>query len=448
MLNRPDIKTQNILRELKESDCQKVKVAITDLDGILRSKYLEKEKFINSTENGFGFCNMIFAWDSNSVDSGYLDALAKIDLQTYRRTPWEKEIPFFLCDFEDTRGNLLPICSRQLLKKTIQKANQKGYDAQFAFEFEWFNFKESPKSIAEKNYSSPDAISPGMFGYSILRSSVNQPFLNTLLDELKLFNVPLEGLHTEIAPGVLEASLAATDALEAADRATLFKSAAKEIAYRFGILPSFMAKWNSQLPGCSGHIHQSLWDNNSNRNLFYSENDSFKMSSILKNYLAGQLLCLPEILPMFAPTVNSYKRLVDGFWAPTHATWSIDNRTSAFRVIPSSSQLTRIEGRVPGADANPYLVIAASLASGLYGIEKNLELHESSLNKTFCHEHKPRKLPRNLFEATLQMSNSQIARDLFGEEFVDHFVKTRIWEWEQFQESVTQWELQRYFEAI
>jgi glutamine synthetase len=209
-----------------------------------------------------------------------------------------------------------------------------------------------------------------------------------------------------------------------------------------------MAKWNAQLPGCSGHSHQSLWDSSGKNNLFYDEKDPHRMSAVFKSYVAGQLRCLPEILPFFAPNVNSYKRLVDGYWAPTKPTWGIDNRTVACRIIPGSPKSTRLETRVPGSDVNPYLAVAACIAAGLYGIEKNLELKAKPVTGSAYRDSSTERLPRNLFEATQKLSESRIARELFGENFVDHFVKTRLWEWRQFQDSVTSWELQRYFEII
>jgi glutamine synthetase len=209
-----------------------------------------------------------------------------------------------------------------------------------------------------------------------------------------------------------------------------------------------MAKWNAQLPGCSGHSHQSLWDLSRKNNLFYDEKDPHKMSALFKSYVAGQLKLLPEILPFFAPTVNSYKRLVDGYWAPTKPTWGIDNRTVACRIIPGSSKSTRLETRVPGSDVNPYLALAACIGAGLYGIEKNLELKSKPITGSAYHDTSTERLPRTLQEATLKLSESRIAREILGENFVDHFVKTRLWEWRQFQDSVTNWELQRYFEII
>jgi glutamine synthetase len=265
---------------------------------------------------------------------------------------------------------------------------------------------------------------------------------------LSNFNVPLEGLHAETGDGVYEAAIDYADILEAADRAVLFKTSVKEIAYQHGLMATFMAKWNSNLPGCSGHIHQSLWDAAGNINLFYDAGDALNMSSLLKHYIAGQLYCLPHILPMYAPNINSYKRYVEGAWAATSVSWGNENRTAALRVINNSHISTRLETRVPGADANPYLSLSASLASGLYGIKHKLPLTQPATKGNEYQNSGNQKFHKTLNEATDAMKSSPIARELFGDTFVDHFIKTREWEWRQFIQKVTDWELKRYFEII
>jgi glutamine synthetase len=295
-----------------------------------------------------------------------------------------------------------------------------------------------------------------MFGYSILRSTFRNDFMNDLFELLAKFDVPVEGLHTETGPGVYEAAILYTKVSEAADRATLFKTAVKEIAYKHNIIATFMAKWNEHLPGCSGHVHQSLWDIKNEKNLFYDKGDENKMNALMKNYLAGQLYCLPQILPMYAPTINSFKRLVEGAWAPTTLTWGIDNRTVALRVLTGSKKSARLETRVVGSDTNPYLAMAACLASGLYGIKNKLELKQPPTTGNGYRDTKNGVLPRDLQEATAKMKGSSVAKELFGEKFVEHFTLTREWEWRQFEKdvpdteskAVTDWELKRYFEII
>ena len=314
-------------------------------------------------------------------------------------------------------------------------------------EFEFFNFLESAASAHEKQFTNLTPLTPGMFGYSLLRASQNQPFFSAMMDELPAFGVPLEGLHTETGPGVLEAALAVSDALTAADRGVLFKAAVKEIAHRFGILPTFMAKISPELPGCSGHIHHSLWRTDGSGNAFYDRESPDGFSDTFKHFIAGQLHCLPQFLPLLAPTINSYKRLVEGMWAPTRMTWSSDNRTSALRAIGGSPKSTRLETRVSGADMNPYLALAGLLAAGLYGIKNKLAAPDPV--KGNAYEVKDVAiLPRNLEEAAQVMLKSEVARALFGEVFVEHMAQSRIWEWRQFSQAVTNWELQRYFEII
>ena len=267
--------------------------------------------------------------------TGYPDCPAKLDLSTFRKIPWEDDLPFFLGELMG-RMEIPQMCPRQLLKKILQSAENDGYSPVFSQEFEWFNFAETPQSIQDKSLKDYKLLTPGMFGYSILRTSLKNDYFTDLFEELRKFNIPLEGLHTETGPGTYEAAIVYSGLPEAADRAVLFKTAVKEIAYKHGIMATFMAKINENLPGCGGHVHQSLWDKNSKKNLFHDEKDRMGMSDLMKNYMAGQLFCLPYILPMFAPTINSYKRLVEGAWAPTTITWGIDNRTVALRVLCGS----------------------------------------------------------------------------------------------------------------
>jgi glutamine synthetase len=451
-----------VLEEIRRAAVQKVKVAVTDVDGVLRGKYIHKDKFLSAAESGFGFCNVIFGWDSSDVcydnadytgwHTGYPDALARIDLTTLRRLPWEDGAPFFLADFVDAQGAPLGVCPRQLLKRVLGRGEARGASPRAGVEYEWFNFRETPQSLAEKGHSSPQPLTPGMFGYSLLRMGQSRAFFAALFDDLAAFGVPLEGLHTETGPGVLEAAILYADALEAADRGVLFKTAVKEIAQRFGIMPTFMARWNAQLPGCGCHLHQSVWEGGGEagaaRNLFDDERDPLRMSAAFKSYLAGMMRALPDLLPFFAPTVNSYKRLVEGYWAPTRVTWGVDNRTVAFRVIPGGPKSTRVEVRVPGADINAYLAMAASVAAGLWGMEQKLPLDLPPVIGSGYQDEKAVKLPRTLQEATDRLERSALARELLGAPFVEHFVRTREWEWRQAQQAVTDWELKRYFEII
>ncbi len=450
--------SKETLDYVKSHPSGKVKIAFTDIDGILRGKYISVEKFLSIAESSTGFCDVIFGWDvgDHAYDNarytgwhtGYPDAPATIDASTFRKIPWEGGVPFFLGEFTDANGNPCHVCPRQLLRKVLQDATNAGFTPSFSQEFEWYNFAETPQSANDKSFRNLVPLTPGMFGYSILRSSLNNAFFSDLFDLLKQFNVPLEGLHTETGPGTYEAAIVHGGILEAADRAVLFKTAVKEIAYKHGILATFMAKINEQLPGCGGHVHQSLWDKHSNKNIFFNESNEWKMSEVMQQYVAGQLHCLPHILPMFAPTINSYKRLVEGAWAPTTLTWGLDNRTTALRVLNGSAKSCRLETRVIGADANPYLAMAAALASGLYGIKNKMKLLQSPTTGNGYFQKANGILPSTLQEATEMMKKSGIAKEILGEEFVEHFTQTREWEWRQHLKAVTDWEYRRYFEII
>lgn len=434
----------------------KVKVAVSDVDGILRGKYLHRSKFLSAAEGGFGFCDVVLGWDMHDVcydntlltgwHKGYPDAQVRLDLATARKVPWDGDVPFFLGEFVAADGSPHPLCPRQTLKRVLARAAKLGFQPMCGLEFEWFNFAENPRSWADKRGVDPTPLTPGMFGYSLLRINHSREYFNALMDELGAFRVPLEGLHTETGPGVYEAAIVFSDALEAADRGILFKTGTKEIAARFGIMPSFMAKWNQQYPGCSGHVHQSLSDGS--RNLFHDPKGRHGMSAVFESYLAGQLAVALEFAPMFWPTVNSYKRLVDGFWAPVKPTWGIDNRTASFRVIPGSPKSTRLETRCPGADVNPYLAVAALVAAGMHGVEKGLELTTPPITGTNEGAENIPRAPRSLAATTEVFRNSEVARDWLGDDFVEHFARTRDFEWRQWQDAVTDWELRRYFEII
>ena len=240
------------LEAVRESGSGKVKVACSDIDGVLRGKYLHLDKFFGAVESGFGFCDVVFGWDSSDTcydnttltgwHHGFPDALARIDLDTRRSVPWDNGVPFFLGEFINADGTPSPICPRQTLKRVLKRAEKLGVKPMCGVEFEWFNFAETPQSWAAKKGVDPQPITPGMFGYSLLRMNHKREYFNALMDEMLAFGVPIEGLHTETGPGVYEAALLFSHALEAADRAILFKTGAKKISTRFSMMPSFIAK--------------------------------------------------------------------------------------------------------------------------------------------------------------------------------------------------------------
>ncbi|HCS22327.1 MAG TPA: glutamine synthetase [Alphaproteobacteria bacterium] len=446
----------DIKKGLRQQKVEYVKVGAFDIDGILRGKYMAVDKFISALDSGFGFCDVVFGWDSNDqlYDSAtftgwhtaYPDAAARVVTQSVRALPFENNVPFFIAEFA---GKAETVCPRNLLKRVLKRADDMGYGVTAACEFEFFVFEETPHSVREKGYRGLKPITPGYFGYSVLRNSVHADFYHELLNMCKDMNIPIEGLHTETGPGVLEAALLYADALEAADRAALFKTFTKVLAQKRGWMATFMAKWSNDWPGQSGHIHLSLQDKKTGKPVFHDAKKKHNMSDKMRWFVGGQQALMPEVLAMVASTVNSYSRLVPGFWAPTSATWGVENRTTALRVIPGSEKSQRVEYRIAAADINPYIALAASIGSGLWGIENKIEPTEivtgNAYDQTF-----PEKLslPQTLTEAAGRLRKSKAANELFGKDFVTHYAQSREWEEREFRKNITSWELSRYFEII
>lgn len=452
-----DAKT--LRKEFEQRGLKKVKVGGFDVDGVLRGKYISLDKFWSAAESGFGFCDVIFGWDVADAlyeqatltgwHTGYPDAVAKIDLNTFRVLPLEPDTAHFLVDFYLPDGRPHPACPRNLLKRVIERANRTGYLARFGAEFEFWLFRESVQTLHQKSFRDLETLSPGMFGYSWIREAQQAPLAHDILETLAAYRVPVEGLHTETGPGVWEAALHYTDALEAADQAALFKTTMKQLCARHGIAVTFMAKWSDSLPGSSGHLHQSLWSLEGTKNVFSEEAASDGLSDIARKYVAGQVHRMAELTALHAPFVNSYKRYVPGMWAPMTATWGIDNRTCSVRVLSGEKPAaTRVEYRQTAADINPYIAIATCLGAGLHGIEQKLELPPATEADATAANIKADRLPDALPKAIELLRNSRHAKDILGAEFIEHYCQTRDWEVRQFAKSVTDWELRRYFETV
>jgi glutamine synthetase len=345
-------------------------------------------------------------------------------------------------------GHAEEVCPRATLRRVLERAATMGYVASAAAEYEFFVFNETPASVREKGYRTLSNLTPGMFGYSMLRSAVHAELYQALLQLAIDMRMPIEGLHTETGPGVIEAALHYTEALEAADRAALFKTFVKVLAQRRGLMATFMAKWSQQLPGQSGHLHVSLARQDGS-SAFFDQSSAHTMSQEMRWFVGGQQALMPELLAMVASTVNSYTRLVPGFWAPTAATWGVENRTCALRVIQGGAKSQRVEYRIAAADINPYLAIAVAIGSGLWGIEHRVEPDEPITGNAYDRKlPAKRQLPRTLSEAAQRLAQSKPAQALFGGPFVAHFAASREWEEREFRRAVTDWELARYFEII
>ncbi|GAB1312495.1 hypothetical protein MFIFM68171_02705 [Madurella fahalii] len=466
------------------SDDNSVKLAGVDVDGILRGKLVSKKKFLSIATEGFGFCSVIFGWDMHDMtyirelkvsnkENGYRDIIAVPDLSSFRRIPWENNCPFFLVSFYDPDTmQPVPPCPRGLLATQLAKLEAEGLGAMAGAEYEFYQFRTPSASSVSSSSSAaaflkentPQALPPlteGMFGYSLTRPVLNQEYYYEVFNACEAFKCNIEGWHTESGPGVYEAALEFGEIRQMADRASLFKYVVKSVATKYGITPCFMAKPRQGLPGNSGHMHVSLVDKNGKNLLFRDEPDPdppypdvASLSDLGRHFLAGILEGLPDVMPMVAPTINSYKRLVENFWAPVTVSWGLEHRAASIRLIaPPTSKpgATRFEIRVPGADANPHYVLAAVLALGWRGVEKRLQIPCPPLGKgedVGGSTDVGIRLAKNLREANNRfMSVDSVAREVFGDDFVEHYGGTRDHETRLWDEAVTDWEMRRYIET-
>lgn len=507
-------KLEEIRQALAADSC--VKVAGIDCDGVLRGKIMAKDKFLSGALGGFGMSSAIFEWDMHDVlystqgqiTNTYSDFLARPDLQSYRRIPWEDNIPFFLLSFSTSAGKSVKADGRSLLHDTCQDLRSLGYSAMAGSkppfcccslvdcfislvyaclhtilaevawilanpdiaELEFTNFqtpsqdgyqsKDDKRDIATFLSShAPSTLRPltgGMFGYSISRQAMNKKYFYDIFNMSSRFDCNLEAWHTESGPGVFEAAIKVTDVEAAADRVSLFKLLAKSVAMEHQITPCFMAKPVFGLPGNSGHIHISFVDRDGTNVFARTEHDDrakwpdiADLSDIGRQFLAGLLEALPDIMPLLAPTINSFKRLVENYWAPVHVSWGLEDRLSSIRLIAppvSSPQATRFEVRVPGADLQPHYAMSAILAAGMRGIKEQLEI---PVPPTALRDDEPARLPSTLAQAVaLFKAESSKARLILGDEFVDFFAASREHELSVWNESVTDWEVKRYIETV
>ena len=446
------------MQKYRASGAKQALIGLSDIDGVLRGKFVDLHKLESLMEKGGGFCDCVFGWDVNDQlydngrytgwHTGFPDADYRLITATERMLP-DRDVPYFLGEFVGQGGTEHALCPRSLLRRTVERLADHGLTVKAGFEYEFFVFNEDPETVRAKQYRDLRPLTPGNFGYSVLRTAAKAEMFTGLMDYCREFGFPLEGLHCETGPGVWEGAFEIAEGLEAADRAMLFKTFAKAYFQQRSKLATFMAKWSMAYPGQSGHFHFSLYDKNGNNVL--AADKSGRLSHTTKSALGGLATYIPQFLPMLAPTINSYTRLVRGAWAPTAATWGIENRTAAFRVITGSADRQHIENRVGGADANPYLVAAATLGAVLLGItekidpgepvEGNAYELEGSLDEALCFE-------SSLRDSARRFDASSAARALFGNEFVSHFVGTRLWEASERDRNIDDWQLSRYLEII
>lgn len=447
------------LAQYREKGVTKVKLGLTDVDGVIRGKYVSVDKFAGLLKKPGGFCDCVLGWDVadelydhagyTGWHTGFPDAGFRLITATERWLP-DEDCPYFIAEFVSPDDTSHPLCPRGRLKSVLERLSGQGYQVRSGFEYEFFVFDETPQTLRDKGYRNLTPLTPGNFGYSVIRNSVESELFGGLMDYARALDCDVEGLHCETGPGVWEAALKAKTGVDAADRASLFKTFSKVFLQKHSLVGTFMAKWSMDYPGQSGHYHFSFEDLE-NTNLFYREGADAGMADIQRQAVAGLERYLGDWLVLLAPTINSYTRLVKGAWAPTAATWGIENRTAAIRVIPGGESSQRIECRVGGADGNPYLAAAAVLGAASLGIEQGLEPTGAiSGNAYEAEDNLPAeaRFPTNLRQAAERFAGSEAARTVFGDAFVEHYVASRIWECREYERHVNTWQLDRYFEII
>lgn len=439
---------------VEKGEIDTVLVCFPDMQGRLIGKRVTGRFFIEKCLDEMHVCDYLLTVDMDmepvpgykaaSWDTGYGDFALKPDMTTLRRIPWLEATALVIADCVDHHGEDIPHAPRSILKRQLARVAEKNYVSKMGSELELYVFDETYESAREKRYHDLKTAGWYIEDYHIFQTTKEEPLIRAIRNGMDGAGVPVEFSKGEWGPGQEEINLQYAEALEMADRHSIYKNGAKEIAYLQGKAVSFMAKWDNALAGNSCHIHSSLWNAEDDTPLFNDATAEDGMSTLFRHYLAGQLALAQEMTYFFAPYINSYKRFLSGSFAPTKAGWSRDNRTAGFRIVGGGPAI-RVECRVPGADANVYLAFAATIAAGMHGIEQKLEL-EPALTGNLYEMEKARDVPKTLRAALEALDGSTVLRKAFGDEVIDHYLHTGRWEQKEYDRRVTDWELMRNFE--
>jgi len=452
-VQRGKISVDELTELIRAGAIDTVVTAVTDMQGRLVGKRVSGDYFLDHcAAHGTHFCTYLLATDmemntpdgyaSQNWESGYGDYLARPDWSTLRVIPWLEKTALMLCDTVDEAADrLIEIAPRTILQRQVERAAALGFTPKMATELEFYVFRETYESAKAKNYEHLERFGWYNEDYQLLQATKAEPLYRRYRNEMSAAGIPIEFSKGEAAAGQHEVNIHYDDALESADRATLFKHGAKEIAYLDGLAVTFMAKPHHTWTGSSGHIHVSLWNDQGSA---FACPDSREMSETMRWFLGGLIAGARDLSILIASTVNSYKRFASASWAPVHLVWAHDNRTCAFRIVGHGDAL-RIENRLPGADSNPYLAFAAVLAAGLDGIERRIEPADEFKGNGYLATGFPR-IPRTLYEAIDCWENSGLARRAFGDEVHAHYLNMARVEQETYDSIVTDWERERYFE--
>jgi glutamine synthetase len=454
MLTLKDLTTR-----VSSGEIETVIVAATDHIGRLIGKRFDAEFFLESIhDHGTHGCDYLLTVDMEMTPIpgyayanwalGYGDFHMVPDLSTLRVASWLPKTALVLCDIESEKTHrLVDVAPRSILRAQLERARKLGFDALGASELEYYIYNDSYKAAAQKNYTNLEAAGWYLEDYHILQGTREESYTAAVRRHLKHSGIPVENSKGEFGLGQHEVNVRYADALTMCDRHTIYKQCMKEIADQQGVSVTFMAKpFSAPAAGSSCHIHMSLWAKGKNAFAGKKQFGPVEGSDTFRWFLGGWMAHAKEVMPFYAPTINSYKRYEDGSWAPTRIAWSYDNRTAGFRVVGHGSSL-RIECRIPGADCNPYLAYAAALASGLDGIENKIEPPDIFVGDVYQAQSLPR-VPYTLREAADVFEASPFCKAVFGQPVVEHYTHYCRVEQSQYDAAVTDWERKRYFERI
>lgn len=434
-------------RQLDAAGIRDLHLGILDPDGVFRHKLVSAEKAAKLAAEGYSFCDVLYGWDSaeRTWDPGdsYIDRPAQIFPDTLRSWPFGGEAGVVLADFTGPFGER---SARNQALRQLARYGERGLTVTAAFEFEFFLLDETADSLRAKRWRDLAHFAKANRTYSLQSAATHGEMFDELRATMAVLGIGLDSLHSELGPGCFEAPLAAAQGIRAADDAALFRNFARAFFARRDLTAVFMSKLSPDLSGQSGHFHISLQDE-AGRPVFADPSAPDGLSEACRHFLGGLLRLMPEMLVLTAQTVNAYKRMVPGAWAPTWASWGIQNRTTALRVINDSPAATRIEFRVPSADTNAHATMALCLAAGLWGMENRIAPPAALTDSAYGMTPPPgTAFPRDLVEATDRLAASTHAREFFGDTFVDQFVRARRFEVADYLRQVTPWEVERYIE--
>ena len=459
MTASPDPLTLDELgRAVDAGEVDTVVVGFTDHFGRLVGKRYDARMFVEQVAaDGTHGCDYLLTTDMDmepvpgysfaSWERGYGDVHMVPDLDTLRLATWLDRTALVLCDVEGMADHApVAVAPRSVLRRQRAVAAGAGYDAMAATELEYYLYRTTYRDAAASGFTAVEPAGWYREDYHLLQGARTEDFHAEVRRHLNRSGVPVESTKGEWGVGQHELNIRYAEILEMADRHTVYKQCLKEHADRTGVSVTFMAKPSAEQAGSSCHIHLSLWRDGANAFAGDQDWEGIACTDEFKWFLGGVLAHIPDVMVLYAPTVNSYKRYVDGSWAPTRIAWSYDNRTAGVRVVGHGPSL-RLELRIPGADCNPYLALAGMLASGLDGIEQRIEPTPCFRGDVYAAADLPR-VPATLQEATERFAASDFAARALGPEVVEHYTHFLRTEWDAFNAAVTDWERQRYFERI